>query len=285
MSPESRSNGVFDAWINEICVNHHLATAISRTLLVDGDSICPSVDQSAYRCLIGSVSRSAGVGKGVFHATINSMPESFARAQLKLWRIGNELHGITESSWHTVLKQSLCNEKPALGFDLIKVMEASYGKQSVARALAELDSSVLGAVSVLWKPYTDLMVIEFCSRSAFRSAIQYAGNNDSLRQIVIDAIGNKIGAPKEMRTWPHLMKHMINRAHADDSPHGIMEQFKSAGSVVVDQILGMDESAISEHLTTDELRLMAFEWGLTQAVRHIDSMESKGIALDLALGL
>lgn len=285
MNPASRLNGSFDMWINEVGNNYGLATNISRSLLSFGKSICSNVDESAYRCLIDSVKKASGVGKGVFHATLTEMPESFARTQLKLWSLDGSLAGITEASWNVVLNHSLSTQRPSLGLDIIKHMEGLYGRYSVAQALSELDPTVMTKISVIWKPFAPLLVTEFCNRASFASALMYAGDNKNLQQSVMQAIGYEIGFQKVPEGWSDLMRFMIKRARVNETSDAIMDQFKSAGTVVVNQILAMDEKDIRRDLNTDELRLMAFQWGLDKAVKQIDSLRMRGRALEHSLGL
>lgn len=285
MNPVSRQNGSFDAWIREVGSNYHLATNVSRSLLSDGKSICHTVDEHAYRCLIDSVKKASGVGKGVFVATLTEMPESFSRTQLKIWSLDASLNDIPEANWHIVLNHALCNQRPSLGLQIIKQMESRFTRYSVVQTLAGLDDHVMNKINVLWKPYADLLVTEFCNRHSYRSALMYAGNNDSLKSNIIQSIAYDIGLQKVPGGWPDLMRFMIKRSHTSDDKEAIMNQFKSAGTVVVEQILAMDTTEIKRSLKTDELRLMAFQWGLDAAVRQIDNLQSKGRALEHALGL
>lgn len=285
MNPASRLNGSFDMWISEVGSSPSLATNVSKSLLSFGQSICKDVDESAFRCLIESVKKASGVGKGVFHATLSEMPESFARTQLKLWRMEESLEGITEASWNVVLNHALTNKRPSLGLDIIKHMEGLYGRYAVAQALSQLDERVMNSISVIWKPFAPMLVTEFCNRRSYASALVYAGDNKDLQQSVVQAIGYDIGFRRVPDGWPDLMSFMIKRARGSDSSQGIMDQYKSAGSVVVKQILAMDEKDIRRELNTDELRLMAFQWGLDKAVRQIDSLKMKGRAIEFSLGL
>lgn len=285
MHPASRLNGSFDMWISEVGSSPRLATNVSKSLLSFGPSICKGVDESAFRCLIESVKRASGIGKGVFHATLSEMPEAFARTQLKLWRMERSLDDIEEASWNTVLNHALSNERPSLGLDIIKHMESLYGRLAVAQALSQLDDSVMSSISVIWKPYAPLLVSELCNRRSYATAITYAGDSKDLHQSIIQSIGFDIGMRKVPGGWPDLMSHMIKRARGSDSTQGIMDQYKSAGAVVVGQILAMDEKDIKRELNTDELRLMAFQWGLDKAVKQIDSFRMKGRALEFSLGL
>lgn len=285
MHPASRLNGSFDMWINEVGSSPSLATNVSKSLLSFGQSICKGVDESAFRCLIDSVKKASGVGKGVFHATLSEMPESFARTQLKLWRMEGSLGAIEEASWNVVLNHALSNKRPSLGLDIIKHMEGLYGSYAVAQALSQLDERVMNTISVIWKPYAPMLVTEFCNRRSFASAIVYAGGNKDLQQSIVQSIGSEIGFRRTPEGWPDLMRFMIKRARGSDSSQGIMDQYKSAGAVVVEQILAMDEKDIKRELNTDELRLMAFQWGLDKAVKQIDSLKMKGRALEFSLGL
>jgi hypothetical protein len=285
MNPASRLNGSFDAWIREVSSNFHLATNVSRSLLSDGKLICDTVDENAFRCLIESVKRASGVGQGVFSATLTEMPESFSRTQLKLWSLDDSLKGIPESRWQSVLNHALTHQRASLGLEIIKHMEARFSRYAVVQTLAGLDDSVMNKISVLWKPYADLLVTEFCNRRSYESALVYAGNNESLKSTIIQSIGYEIGLKGVPGGWPDLMRFMIKRSHTSDDKESIMNQFKSAGSVVVSQILAMDASEIKSSLKTDELRLMAFQWGLDSAVRQIDNLQAKGRALEHALGL
>lgn len=285
MNPASRLNGSFDMWISEVGSSPSLAINVSKSLLSFGSSICKNVDESAFRCLIDSVKKASGIGKGVFHATLSEMPEAFARTQLKLWRMEGSLDDITEASWNVVLNHALANHRPSLGLDIIKHMEGLYGRHAVAQVLSQLDESVMNAITVIWKPYAPLLVSELCNRRSYASALTYAGDNKDLHQTIIQAIGFDIGLRRVPEGWPDLMSFMIKRARGSDSRHGIMDQYKSAGAVVVGQILAMDEKDIKRELNTDELRLMAFQWGLDKAVRQIDSFRMKGRALEHALGL
>lgn len=285
MNPASRLNGSFDMWINEVGSSPSLATSVSKSLLSFGQSICKNVDESAFRCLIESVKRASGVGKGVFHATLSEMPEPFARTQLKIWRMEGSLGGIEEASWNVVLNHSLSNKRPSLGLDIIKHMEGLYGRYAVAQALSQLDEGVMSSISVIWKPFAPMLVTELCSRRSYASALVYAGDNKDLQQSIVQSIGTSIGFRRTPDGWPDLMRYMIKRARGSDSSQGIMDQYKSAGAVVVGQILAMSEKDIRRELNTDELRLMAFQWGLDKAVKQIDSLKMKGRALEFSLGL
>lgn len=285
MNPASRLNGSFDMWISEVGKNYSLATNVSKSLLTFGKRICDGVDESAYRCLIDSVKKASGLGKGVFETTLKEMPEAFARTQLKLWRLDGSLNGVPEASWNAVLTHALSSRRPSLGLDVIKHMEGSYGRLAVAQALSQLDESVMAKVSVIWKPYASLLVGEFCNRRSFASALVYAGEDKSLQQTVIQAIGYEIGMQKIPDGWAELMKFMIKRTKGSDSSQAVMDHFKSAGTVVVEQILSMNDSQIKRELNTDELRLMAFQWGLDKAVKQIDSLKMKGRAIEHSLGL
>ena len=285
MHPTSRLNGSFDMWISEVGSSPSLATNVSKSLLAFGQSICKDVDESAFRCLIDSVKRASGVGKGVFQATLSEMPEAFARTQLKLWRMDNSLAGISEASWQVVLNHALNNKRPSLGLDIIKQMESQFGRHCIAETLSQLDDKVMSTVTVLWKPYAPALVTELCNRRSYQSALIYAGENHELQTMIIKSIGAEIGFRRSPEGWPDLMRFMIKRARGSDCPQGIMDQYKSAGSVVVGQILAMDEKEIRRNLNTDELRLMAFEWGLDKAVKQIDSLKMRGRALEFSLGL
>jgi hypothetical protein len=285
MHPASRLNGSFDMWINEVGRSRSLATNVSKSLLSFGQSICQGVDESAYRCLIESVRKASGVGDGVFHATLTEMPETFARAQMKLWRMDDSLDGISEARWDVVLNHALTNKRPSLGLDIIKQMESRFGRYPVAKALSQLDDKVMATISVIWKPYADSLVTELCNRKRYSSALNYAGSDPSLQQSVLESIGFDIGFRGVPSGWPEMMRFMIKRARVNDSKDSIMDQYKSAGTVVVEKILSMDEQDIKRELNTDELRLMAFQWGLDKAVKQIDSLKAKGRALEHSLGL
>ncbi len=285
MSIESRLDGSFDAWINAVAGSPSWAITISKELLINGRDICCSSDEDAFRCLVDSVKQAAGVGKGIFHSSLIEMSESFSRTQLKMWVLEEALTNIKQSSWHTVLKSALQTKKIELGIDLIHQMERRFGKISVVQVLSELDDASLSNIKMIWEPYRDLLVSELCCRSSFNSAIHYAGHDKSLEKTVMNSIGLHIGFNKTPGDWPDLMRFMIQKSKNGDNSQSVMDYFKSAGSVVVNKILEMSPGDIEAKLRTDELRLMAFKWGLDKAVEHIDSLESKSQALEFTLGI
>jgi hypothetical protein len=285
MSPASRLDGTFDAWVNQVGSSYGLATAVSQILLIHGRSICNSVDPQAYRCLIDNVIKRSGVGKGVFLATLNEMPEAFSRTQLKLWDLEGTLVGISEATWQAALKHALCDKRLTLALDIMKMSEARYGKNHVVQVLSELDMVTFSGIRVLALPYTESLVHALCAQRSFKSAITHAGSDKHLKDVVMRSIGYEIGLLSRPRSWPDLMSYMIKKSRAGDNQSDILDQYKSAGSVVIEQILSMDEFDIRTYLKSDQLRLMAFHWGLEGAVKDIDSMRVKGEALEHALGL
>lgn len=285
LSLTSRLDGSFDSFLLSIATSRPWGIAISKELLISGREICKGIDESVFRCLIDSIQKSAGLGKGIFYATMMEMGETFARTQLKLWSVSGALVDIDEGSWQVVLADALSSGRISLAVDLIGHMEKQFSKMAVVKVFSGLSDEVLDATTTLWEPYKALLVSEMCSKAAFVTAIKYAGDDEALKNAVKNSIGLHVKFGSTPGDWPDLMQHMVSKTNDGHDKSAIINFYKSAGMVVVDQILNIPEAEIDNRLTNDEARMIAFNWGLEPAIKHVRSLEKRGEGLELVLGI
>lgn len=284
LSPGSRLNGEFDAWILNVSSNPYRSVGISKTLLVSGQDICPEVDENAYRCMIDAVTRTSGMGKGVFLSTMKYMSESFARTQLKMWSLQGILETTKSDLWQSSLTHALTNDRLKLGLDIIGQMLKRSEKHTMLQVFASLDEDVLGKMPVLWKPYSEDLVMVHCTNHSFSRARELAVTPRA-KDIVLQSIGANIGYRGKPDNWASLMRHMIKRSKFDGDSEELVTKHRSAAVVVIGEILAMDDDAITTQLNTDELRLMAYKLGLESAVQSIQSLQVRAKAFAHALAI
>lgn len=284
LSPGSRLNGEFDAWILNVSSNPNRSAGISKTLLVSGQDICHEVDEAAYRCLIDAVTHSTGVGKGVFLSTMKYMSETFARTQLKMWSLQGVLATTTADLWQSSLTHALTNDRPKLGLDIIGQMLKRSEKHTMLQVFASLDDDVLAKIPVLWKPYAEDLVSVHCSNQSFSQAREYAVTPRA-KEVVLRNIAASIDYPGNPDNWASVMRHMIKRSKYDGDSEELVTKHRSAAVVVINEILAMDDEDITDQLNTDELRLMAFKLGLESVVQSIQSLQVRAKAFAHALAI
>ncbi|WP_408601216.1 hypothetical protein [Pseudomonas sp. PLMAX] len=284
LSPGSRLNGEFDAWILNVASNPYRSVGISKTLLVSGHDICHDVDEGAYRALIDTVTRTTGMGKGVFLSTMKYMSETFARTQLKMWSLQGALETTTADLWQSSLTHALTNDRPKLGLDIIGQMLKRSEKHSMLQVFASLDDEVLVKIPVLWKPYAEDLVSVHCSNQSFSRAREYAVTPRA-KDVVLKNIAASIGYRGTPDNWASVMRHMIKRSKFDGDSEELVTKHRSAAVVVIGEILAMDDEAITNQLNTDELRLMAFKLGLESAVESIQSLQVRAKAFMHSLAI
>lgn len=284
LSSESRLNGDFDAWISTVSADQNMAIQVSRALLMHGDRVCRGVDPDAYRALIDAVTGVSGLGKGIFMNTLKHMPESFSRTQLKMWSLRGLLPRTTPDQWQTCLAHALTNDRLRLGLEIIGQMSRQSQKHLVVQVLATLDDVTMSKIPVIWKPFSDDLATVHCGHQSFIRAHEFAVT-PSAKKHVMHQIAASVYFPGQPRNWADIMRHMIKRSKYAGDTEELVDKHKSAATVVINEILAMDDEAIKSDLNTDELRLMAFKLGLDAAVKSIESLQMRGKAFEHSLAL
>jgi hypothetical protein len=284
LSAESRLNGAFDAWISSVSSNQNLAIEVSRTLLVHGETICDGVDPDAYRALIDAVTSVSGLGKGIFFNTMKHLPESFARVQLKMWSLQGFLPQTSPDYWQSCLFHALTHDRLRLGLDIIGQMSKQSQKHLAVQVFATLDDEIMAKIPMIWKPFSDDLVTVYCGSQSFLRAHECATTPSAKKQ-VMHSIAASVKFSGQPRNWADVMRHMILRSKYAGDSEELVNKHKSGATVVINEILAMDDDAIKADLNTDELRLMAFKLGLDSAVKSIQSLQMRGKAFEHSLAL
>lgn len=284
LSADSRLNGAFDAWLTTVSTDKNLAIQVSRTLLVHGETICAGIDTDGYRALINVVTGVSGLGKGIFLNTLKNMPESFSRIQLKMWSLQGLLPQTSPDQWQTSLSHALTHDRLLLGLELIGHMSKQSQKHLAVQVFSTLDDEIMAKIPMIWKPFADDLVTVHCGNQSFIRAHEFAVTPSSKKH-VMHSIAASVYFSGQPRNWADVMRHMILRSKFAGDTEELLDKHKSAATVVINEILAMDDEAIKGDLNTDELRLMAFKLGLDSAVKSIQSLQMRSKAFEHSLAL
>lgn len=277
-----RSN--LHSWLNKVANNTGLANGISKSLLIDGKSICNNADDEAFRQLLIAIRKSGGMGKGVFSSALCFMGEPFARRQLKEWMLEDCLQNIQEADWEGVMLTSFENQRYHLASDMVRASTMAYGASPSLSVFSNLDEDILTQTEVIWSEFRSDLVDTLCSRSSYLRARLCAGSDPELETRVMRSISQAIGY-KGAVSWPRLMKFMLDECKEEITAESAINKFKSSASVVLNEVLSIDEDDADIELPNDELRLMAYTLGLDHVIKKISSPQAKRGAFSHSLGL
>lgn len=284
LSQQSRRNGEFGRWLADIANTPSLARHISMTLLREGELCCEQIDEHAYRGMLGAVVSASGLGKGVFVSTLRYMPQAFARAQLKLWAMEQDLSTVGLDAWQSVIDHATSQGRMHLCYDALQLMTQHCPSSAIVDALMKWDLKSLEQIPQFWAPYRSELVRRHCMLDSFSSAMCLAGGNERLEASVRREIGMRIGSPNH-KTWPDVLAHMAKGITDDVSEDTLVYRHRSAAVVVIDQVLGFDDKQMDEQLKTDDIRIIAYKLGLTGAVKKLEGLQAMRQAVEHDFGL
>ncbi|MBB4861297.1 hypothetical protein HNP46_000108 [Pseudomonas nitritireducens] len=269
LSPEGSPTEAFNVFAEQVSRSKGFGIAVSTCLLRDGKNVCRVADEERYRALADAVVKSSGLGKGIFTRTILSMPEPFARVQLKLWAVADLTGQVKASDWQSTLSESIRQGRARLARDIMDLLEMHYGLVQVVGTLSEFDPQKLEDSGLLAGRYRDQMVSTYLRNKQFLSGAIAAGDDEACLLKIRREIGIEVGEKSPNPSWVQLMRRMAWKTKGFDGGDALKDHFKSAAHVVVDNILKMNDWEVDSQLDTDEVRLMAFKLGRADLVEKM----------------
>lgn len=271
--------------ISAVAKSKDVAYRVNKALLQDGEAICSNVRAELFSNLLDAIEGTIGLGKGVFLTSLLHMPERYGRLKLAQWRKGGaeDLVEIDTSLRQGALKKAVADGKYHLAHDVASWMEA-LNESSFARAvLIEFDRDEILKAGLENTLGEQQHVMTLCDQAQFMRAMAMA-HSEGLEEIVRKHMATEIGAKDS--SWRGLLTRLCQRLqNSDYDADVVVGRYKAVGAVLVERMLGMDESERKRHLINDDLRLMAYKLGAQSVVREIESNKHKHQVMEVDFNL